>query len=424
MSASVLTNTSAMIALQTLKSTNSKLQDVNNQISTGKKVATAKDNASVFAISKIMESDVAGFKAISDSLSLGSSTVAVASNASNEIGELLKEIKGKIVSANEENVDRTKIQNEIDSLTGQIQGIVNTAQFNGLNLIDGSITSGSINVLSSLDRDSSGAVTTRQIQVNTQNLSLTAGTDVSGAEATNGTGTATLTANGGATDSVAFGGFSFLDTAGGAGGAVALDSETAGVDSTVATGLAVGDVVSLQIGNRTGSYAVQENDDSAAVVSGLKNSLIEAGVDTADFTLDVNTSAGDITITNNTSNAGTVITMTATRGTGGLAGLAAGTLSVASETDANNALQTIESAIQTVTGAQAEFGTTEKRIEIQSRFMDSLIDSFKSGIGSLVDADLEEASARLQALQVQQQLGIQALSIANQAPQNVLALFR
>jgi flagellin len=53
-----------------------------------------------------------------------------------------------------------------------------------------------------------------------------------------------------------------------------------------------------------------------------------------------------------------------------------------------------------------------------------LTDSLKSGIGSLVDADMEAASARLQALQVQQQLGTQALSIANQAPQNILSLFR
>ena len=74
--------------------------------------------------------------------------------------------------------------------------------------------------------------------------------------------------------------------------------------------------------------------------------------------------------------------------------------------------------------SQAALGTVERRVELQTTFMSNLIDSFKSGIGALVDANLEEASARLQALQVQQQLGIQALSIANQAPQNILALFR
>ena len=52
------------------------------------------------------------------------------------------------------------------------------------------------------------------------------------------------------------------------------------------------------------------------------------------------------------------------------------------------------------------------------------MDAMKSGIGSLVDADMEEASARLQALQVQQQLGVQSLSIANQSPQTILSLFR
>ena len=60
----------------------------------------------------------------------------------------------------------------------------------------------------------------------------------------------------------------------------------------------------------------------------------------------------------------------------------------------------------------------------QADFVSNLTDSLKSGIGTLVDADMEEASARLQALQVQQQLATQSLSIANQAPQSLLSLFR
>ena len=88
MSASVLTNTSAMIALQTLRATNSNLNEVNNQISTGKKVATAKDSAAVFAITKVMSSDVAGFQAITESLSLGQATLGVASNAAQQVGLL------------------------------------------------------------------------------------------------------------------------------------------------------------------------------------------------------------------------------------------------------------------------------------------------------------------------------------------------
>ena len=94
---SILTNNSAMVALQTLKSVNSNLAKTQEMISTGKKVASAKDNSAVFAISKGMESDVAGFKAISESLSLGESTVAVARNASETVTDLLTQMKEKIV---------------------------------------------------------------------------------------------------------------------------------------------------------------------------------------------------------------------------------------------------------------------------------------------------------------------------------------
>mgnify|MGYP000863903611 CR=1 FL=1 len=78
---SVLTNNGAMVALQTLKSINSNLGQVQSEISTGKSISSAKDNSAVWAISKVMESDVKGFKAISDSLSLGKSKVAVGQNA-------------------------------------------------------------------------------------------------------------------------------------------------------------------------------------------------------------------------------------------------------------------------------------------------------------------------------------------------------
>ena len=67
---------------------------------------------------------------------------------------------------------------------------------------------------------------------------------------------------------------------------------------------------------------------------------------------------------------------------------------------------------------------TKKRIDTQAEFVTNLTDSLTTGIGSLVDADMEETSARLQALQVQQQLATQSLSIANQQPQNILSLFR
>ncbi len=109
-------------------------------------------------------------------------------------------------------------------------------------------------------------------------------------------------------------------------------------------------------------------------------------------------------------------------GAAGLSGLS--TIDVTSDAGATGALAAIEGLIQTATDAASAFGSAEGRIAIQNDFISSLSDAMKTGIGSLVDADMEEASARLQALQTQQQLGIQALSIANQQPQNILALFR
>ena len=91
---------------------------------------------------------------------------------------------------------------------------------------------------------------------------------------------------------------------------------------------------------------------------------------------------------------------------------------------ARAALDNIDTFLNTAIDAAASFGSSQSRIDLQSGFISKLTDSLKTGIGSLVDADLEAASARLQALQVQQQLGIQSLSIANQAPQSVLSLFR
>ena len=448
MVASVLTNTAAMVALQTLRTTNNSLETVNSQISTGKKVATAKDNAAVFAISKVMESDVSGFKAISESLALGESTTAVAANAAESIGTLLNEIKGKIISANEDNVDRQKLQDEIVQLRGQISSIVSSAQFNGLNLIDGSTdgTAG-FSVLSSLDRDSTGTVTTSNISFDptNSNLSTSSGTDL--IAGTNPATTETITTAAFATPDVGLGSadiaatargfgldnasaatagfvlgdFEFLDASGATGGGVALAPEDVDLSSGSAQdGLVAGDKITFNIGNTTAIYTVKAGDRSSDVIVGVRNALVENGLNESDFSLD--TSAGtQITVTNVTEQEVNGFYQI-TRASGGLAGL--DSIDVSTQAGAASAVSQVENFIQNAVDAQAQLGTIEKRLEIQSDFMSTLIDSFKSGIGSLVDADLEEASARLQALQVQQQLGIQALSIANQAPQNILALFR
>jgi flagellin len=400
---SILTNTSAMVALQTLKGVNSGLEKTQSEISTGKSVATAKDNAAVWAISKVMESDVTGFRAISDSLALGESTVAVAQQASETVTDLLTQMKEKIVAATGDNVDRDKLNNDVTALKDQIASVVRAAQFNGLNLVDG--VTASTDVLSSLDR-SGGTVSASYITVDGEDLS-TGGYVAKAAF----TGTDGVAADG--ADSFGFS----LDGTGGTddNGTIVIADPT----------YEAGDKISLQIGDKSVSYTVTADDVAATTTAdiiavGLKSAIEASG---ADVTVDYDSgSPGELVITNNATTSLAISGQFTNTGSGGLGAMAA--IDVTTLGGAQAALGTIETLTQTAIDAAAAFGSKSRQIESQSDFVSKLTDSFKAGIGSMVDANMEEASARLQALQVQQQLGIQALSIANQAPQNVLSLFR
>jgi len=89
-----------------------------------------------------------------------------------------------------------------------------------------------------------------------------------------------------------------------------------------------------------------------------------------------------------------------------------------------NVLALADVATQNTVDAATSLGQSEKSIERQQEFLTKLSDNLDAGVGAMVDANMEEEAARLQALQVQQQLASQSLSIANQAPQNILSLFR
>jgi len=93
-------------------------------------------------------------------------------------------------------------------------------------------------------------------------------------------------------------------------------------------------------------------------------------------------------------------------------------------TGATTALNKLDDSITQLNAALGELGAQAKQISAHNSFVSKLMDTLESGVGNLVDADLAKESARLQALQVQQQLGAQALSIANSAPQIILSLFR
>ena len=107
-----------------------------------------------------------------------------------------------------------------------------------------------------------------------------------------------------------------------------------------------------------------------------------------------------------------------------VAGLSLTGTTLTSQANANTALAAVNAAITTSSARLAELGAQSKQIERHTTYVGKLSDALEAGIGNLVDADLAKESARLQALQVQQQLGVQALSIANQAPQVILSLFK
>ena len=97
---------------------------------------------------------------------------------------------------------------------------------------------------------------------------------------------------------------------------------------------------------------------------------------------------------------------------------------ISSQASAQAMIDTLTTTQDNLKTSLSTLGAASRKIDAQSTFTSKLSDTIESGIGNLVDADLAKESARLQALQVKQQLGVQALSIANQAPQTITSLFR
>lgn len=126
-------------------------------------------------------------------------------------------------------------------------------------------------------------------------------------------------------------------------------------------------------------------------------------------------------------NQGLDTAMFAARGTAGAGGGLGAAGTAITLTDANDAaalVNDIDNVSGTLKTSLASLGSASRKIDGQLTFTSKLSDTLDSGIGNLVDADLAKESANLQALQVKQQLGVQALSIANQAPQTIMSLFR
>ncbi|MDE3114623.1 MAG: flagellin [Pseudomonadota bacterium] len=272
---SVNTNSGAMVALQYLNQTESSLQQAQTQVSTGLKVASAKDNGATYAIAQNMRGDVAGYQAVTDSLNRGISVIDVALAAGQSVSDLLVQMKQKALAASDQSLDtasRSALNNDFIALRDQITSIIKNAIFNGFNLVDGS--TGKISALASADGS-------RHITAAAENLSLS----------------------------------------------------------------------------------------------------------------------------------GSIVTI-ASNGT------------ISTQASASTMIATVQASLTNVNAALAKLGSGATKFSVQASFVGKLSDTLTAGIGNLVDANMAQESALLQSLQVKQQLGVQALSIANQSPQIIMSLFR
>ena len=305
---SILTNRSAMTALQSLTATIHSLDRTQTRISTGFRVSSAEDNAAYWSIATTMRSDNGALSTVKDALGLGAATIDVGYTGINSAIEAAKEIKNKLVAARQPGVDRTKIQSEITELQRQIISIANTSVFSGENWLAVDSTAPDYNatktIVASFSR-AAGTVSIGTISVDVEGIKLFDAADQSGI----------------------------------------IDSE----DTTANGGV---------------TYSVSNLD-----ISTLTNS------------------DNDLQ-------------------------------------DLEQMISWVDSSITQMTSSAANLGAVKQRVGLQRDFVNALMDAITRGIGTLVDADMNEESTKLQALQVQQQLGVQSLSIANQNSQSILSLFK
>ncbi len=412
---SINTNVSAMTALQSLNMTNKRLESTQSAISTGYRINSAKDNAAYWSIATTMRSDNKAMSTVQDALGLGSAKLDVASVAMNSAKEVVDEIKVKLVAAREPGVDRSKVQSEIGQLQEQLTSVSEAANFSGTNWlsVDSSATgySATQQIVSSFIRAGDGTVSVGTMDIDLGTIALFDASAVADANGILEGGTA-----GQATSAAAF----------------------AYTQGTFADADSIQIGVTIDGGAQALSFAVADaaNFDLDALVTGI-NSVMTGATASAD--------SGNLVLTSATTGTTSSVEMTSfattqadatTAATIGfttiasVSGAATGggiqdiDISSASNAEIDAWISIVDGMAENMTSSAADLGAATKRVSMQNDFIANLMDAIDRGVGQLVDADMTEESTKLQALQVQQQLGVQALSIANGQSQNILSLFR
>jgi flagellin len=415
-----MTNASAMTALKTLQMTNKSLDQTENRISTGYKVATASDNAAYWSIATTMRSDNSALSTVQDALGLGAATVDVAYTAMESVKDVLDQIKNKLVTASQPGVDKSKIQADITELQKQLTTYANSASFSGNNWLsvntdDSTSYSATQSVVSSFNRSSDNQVSISTIDIDIKDVSLfDAGAGKGLLEDSGKAGTATAGAV-----------FAWdegdLDNGGTVTVATKIDGKTQNIDIKVndAAGFTLDNLISGLNAGLKGATASKDTAGTSLVLTssslGLSSTVEITGI-TAKKEDGSGATLGTVTgVTLGPSTTGS--------DTGGI-GIMDINITDATASDLAHYSSVVEAMSQKVTTAAANLGSVKSRIDMQQDFVKNLMDAVDRGVGALVDADMSQESTRLQALQTQQQLGIQALSIANSNSQSILSLFR
>jgi len=428
---SLLTNTASMAALQTLRSINDQMSVTQNRISSGLRVDTASDNAAYWSIATTMRSDNAAMSTVSDALGLGAAQVDVAYTAMDSVKDTLDSIKQKLTAASQPGIDKSKIQSEIKQLQNDLKTYAGSASFSGSNWLSVDKT-GSEKIVASFTRGADGGITLGTIDVDTSKTALFNADATTGVEAGILEKGTALTDVGGLADAT--------EVAGGASGTAA----TITAFSSLSAGLTLddndvmkfdlvfnGEATTVTIDKATIDAALTATDGNVGsagematvLTKALENAGFEVGA-SGDVTVAASGSAVTITHVTADTTATLEIDNSVSSDNGNTFDATTFDITNATADDLNTYLQGIDAMFSKVTSAASDLGAIKTRISNQGDFVGKLMDAVDRGVGQLVDADMNAESTRLKALQTQQQLGIQALSIANSSSQNILSLFR
>ena len=387
---SILNNSSALSALQALENTQNSLAMVQNQVSTGLKVATAADNSSYWSIAAQLTADQGVVSASNDALSEGQSVLATASSALGSVQSTLNSMATALTEAQAPGANLTDINTSLASLGKQLSDAVTQASFNGLNVLNG--TQNTLGFVSGFNATTTGGT------VDTISFATQALTGGSTSTPTATTTTSTIT------------------------DAATIASLAALTASTATTASFGTNVISLSSSGPS-ALTISSVDLYGNATTTTYTALDSAGNNSVTDSLLTFATASSLAVSTTTATSGTsnLLTQGGIDLTGGAG--ATSTFQVGSTITASAALSAVNQALAAVTDYASVIGATQNRMTAATSFNSDLSTNYSNGISGLVDADMNEASTRLQALQTQEQLGIQSLSVANQNAQLILKLF-